>query len=113
MYSLRMDCRKVRFSFGISFAVVYYDVGNSTHYGYNVPGELKKLGNDRICEIHLKDWASPILGSSDGEVDFEAAAAACREIGFDKWYVLESSGREGKFLEDTRANVDFVRKLFG
>jgi L-ribulose-5-phosphate 3-epimerase len=92
---------------------VYYDVGNSTHYGYDVPAEIRKLGADRICEIHLKDWKTPVLGSPEGEVDFEAAAHACREIGYGKWYVLETSGREGRFLEDTRDNVAFVRRLFG
>lgn len=98
---------------GSEMVQVYYDVGNSTHYGYDVPGELRKLGKDRICEIHLKDWGTPVLASGEGEVDFEAAAAACKEIGFDKWYVLESSGRENLFLEDTRANVKFVSELFG
>ncbi len=98
---------------GSDMIQVYYDVGNSTHYGYDVPGELRELGKNRICEIHLKDWKTPVLNSGEGEVDFEAAAAACKEIGFDQWYVLESSGRENRFLEDTRANVEFASKLFG
>ena len=98
---------------GSDMAQVYYDVGNSTHYGYDVPSELRKLGKSRICEIHLKDWKTPVLGSSEGEVDLEAAAAACKDIGFDQWYVLESSGRENRFLEDTRANVEFAANLFG
>ena len=97
---------------GSRLVQVYYDVGNSTHYGYDVPAELRQLGNDRICEIHLKDWKTPILGSGEGEVNFPAAAAACKAIGFDKWYVLESSGREGQFLPDTRSNVEFARQLF-
>ena len=33
---------------------VYNDVGNSTAYGYDVPGEIRTLGNDRICEMHIK-----------------------------------------------------------
>lgn len=98
---------------------VYYDVGNSTGYGYDVPGELRLLGKDRICEIHLKET----LGLEDPEwgllggpasrgVDFDAAAAACRDIGFDGWYVLESSGRRDRFEEDTRANVAYARARF-
>ncbi len=97
---------------GSPMVQVYYDVGNSTHYGYDVPAELRLLGAARICEIHLKDWRVPLLGSSGGEVDFKAVSEACRFIGFDKWYVLESSGRKDHFLEDTRANVAFVEKLF-
>ncbi len=96
-----------------SMVQVYYDVGNSTHYGYDVPSEIRKLGNSKICEIHLKDWKTPLLGLPEGEVNFENAAKACKDIGFDKWYVLETSGRKGQFIEDTRANIEFARKLFG
>jgi sugar phosphate isomerase/epimerase len=97
---------------GSEMVQIYYDVGNSTHYGYDVAAEIQQIGKERICEIHLKDWASPVLGASSGEVDFQKAAEACREIGYDKWYVLESSGRENMFLEDTRANVRFVLDTF-
>ena len=104
---------------GSDVVKVYYDVGNSTAYGYDVPGEIRQLGKDRICEIHLKETLSledpqkGLLGAPEqGGVDFEAAAAACRDIGYDKWYVLETSGREDRFIEDTRANVAFVERLF-
>ena len=104
---------------GSDAVVVYYDVGNATAYGYDVPGEIRLLGNDRICEIHLKETLSlddpqkGLLGAPEqGGVDFEAVAAACHDIGYDKWYVLETSGREGHFMEDTRANVAFVERLF-
>jgi sugar phosphate isomerase/epimerase len=97
---------------GSPMVQVYYDVGNSTHYGYDVPAEIRRLGRERICEIHLKDWETPLLGQG-GEVDFEAAAAACKEIGYDLWYTLETSGRKDRFLEDTRANIEFVNRLFG
>ena len=91
---------------------VYYDVGNSTAYGYDVPTELKLLGNDRICQIHLKDWKTPMLGSPEGQVEFQAIARTIKDIGYDKWFVLETSGRKDHFLEDTRTNVAFARKLF-
>lgn len=92
---------------------VYYDLGNSWAYGYNVPTELRLLGNNRICEIHLKDWDTPMLGSSEGMVDFTECAKACKEINFDKWYVLETSGRKNRFIEDTQTNVAFAKKMFG
>ncbi len=97
---------------GSPMVQVYYDIGNSTHYGYDIPTELRYLGAGRICEIHVKDWKTPLLGAIEGEVKFDAAAAACRSIGYDKWYVLESSGRKGRFLEDTRTNIDYVRQSF-
>jgi sugar phosphate isomerase/epimerase len=95
------------------WAQIYYDFGNSTEYGYDAPSEVRLLGNRRICEIHLKDWHTPLLGAPEGKVDFAAAARACRDIGYDKWYVLETSGRKDRFIEDTRANVAFARKMFG
>jgi L-ribulose-5-phosphate 3-epimerase len=97
---------------GSPWIQVYYDLGNSMEYGYDVAGEICRLGRDRICEIHLKDWKTPLLGSAEGVVDFKAASAACREIKYDKWFVLETSGRKDRFLEDTRANLEFARRTF-
>ena len=90
---------------------VYYDVGNSTAYGYDVPTELRLLGKDRICQIHLKDWKTPMLGSPEGQVNFQNIAQAVKDIRYDEWFVLETSGRKEHFLEDTRANVAFARKM--
>ncbi|MEX0747595.1 MAG: sugar phosphate isomerase/epimerase family protein [Rhodothermales bacterium] len=105
---------------GSDFVKVYYDVGNSTAYGYDVPGEIRMLGKDLITEIHIKEtlglrdpmWAL-LGGPSTGGVDFEGAAAAVREIGFDRWFILETGGREGREVADTRANAAFVKRLFG
>ncbi len=93
---------------------VYYDVGNSTGNGYNVPAEIRMLGKQRICEVHLKDRGTPMLGSSKAQVDMKACAEALHEIGYEKWYVLETSGKDRKksFVEDTRANVAFAKKIF-
>ncbi|HET6567620.1 MAG TPA: sugar phosphate isomerase/epimerase family protein [Rhodothermales bacterium] len=99
---------------------VYYDVGNSTAYGYDVPTELRLLGNDRICEIHIKEtlgmddpqWGL-LGGPTTGGVDWQGTGQAVHDIGYDKWFILETSGREGRFEEDTRANVAFVKQRFG
>ncbi len=97
---------------GSPMVQVYYDIGNSTHYGYDVPGEIRLLGNRRICEVHIKDWKRSVFSLEKGEVDMTAAAAAFAEIGYDKWYCLETSGRQGRFIEDTRDNAAFVKKTF-
>ena len=97
---------------GSKIAQVYYDVGNSTGNGYDVPNEIRLLGNDRICEVHLKDRKTKILGSPEGQVDMKKCADAFTAIGYNKWLVLETSGRKGKFIEDTRKNVAFVKKTF-
>lgn len=99
---------------GSSIVQVYYDLGNSTTNGYDVPNEIRRLGKDRICEIHLKDNGKDVqvLTSPNVEVKWEESAKACQEIGYDKWYVLEESGREKRFIEDTQASVAFAKKLF-
>ncbi len=92
---------------------VYYDVGNSTGAGYDVPAEIHLLGRDRICEVHLKDNKTRIFGTPDAQVNMAACAKAFKEIGYSKWYVLETSGRDKQFLPDTQANVAFAKKTFG
>jgi len=97
---------------GSPIVQVYYDVGNSWGNGYDVPAEIKMLGNDRICEVHLKDWKTRMLGSPEGQVNMQQCAEALVEIGYDKWLVLETSGRKDKFVEDTKTNVAFAKKTF-
>lgn len=104
---------------GSDFVRVYYDVGNSMAYGYDVPGEIRMLGNEMICEMHLKETLSlrdpmrSVLGGPEsGGVDFEAVADAVRAIGYDGWYILETGGRDGSEAADTRANVEFVERVF-
>ena len=98
---------------GSEWLQVYYDLGNSTGNGYDVPAELRMIGNGRLCEVHLKDWNTTLLGNAEGMVDNHAAAAALNDIGYDKWLVLETSGRQDSFLEDTRANVAWAKETFG
>ena len=98
---------------GSEWLQIYYDLGNSTGNGYDVASELRLIGNDRLCEVHLKDWSTPLLGSEGCMVDNVAAAAALSDIGYDKWLVLETSGREDRFLEDTQANVGWAKETIG
>jgi sugar phosphate isomerase/epimerase len=98
---------------GSEWLQVYYDLGNSTGNGYDVPGEIRLLGSPRICEVHLKDWNTPLLGSEDGTVDMPAAASALGDIGYDRWLVLETGGRPDHFQEDTRRNVAWAKQTFG
>lgn len=95
---------------GSDMLQVYYDVGNSWGNGYNVPEEIRMLGNDRICEIHLKDWDTSLFSNGEGMVNWPEVAQACKDIGYDKWFVLETSGRKDRFFEDTRDNVAFAKK---
>lgn len=98
---------------GSPIVQVYYDIANSTSNGYDVPGEIRMLGSDRICEIHLKDNGKDqtyFEGPNPG-VDWANIAQAIKDIKFDKWFVIEESGRKDMFLEDTKSSVAFARRV--
>ncbi len=97
---------------GSPMVQIYYDVGNSWGNGYDVPGEIRKIGNHRMCEVHIKNRGSNLLDDDQGEVNMQECSRALKDTGFDKWLVLETSGRPGRFEEDTRANVEYVRREY-
>jgi L-ribulose-5-phosphate 3-epimerase len=97
---------------GSPMVQIYYDIANSWGNGYNVPAEIREIKNHRMCECHIKNYRSSLFFGNEGEVNMQLCADALHDIGFDKWLVIESSGRKERFEEDTRANVKFVREVF-
>ncbi len=88
---------------------VYYDIFNShATKGYDFVREIRLLGRERICEVHLKEGPA-MLGA--GKVDWPGVAAVLREIGYDGWVVLETSSPSGDVVADTRKNAEYARKL--
>ena len=82
--------------------LVYYDVGNSTNIGgFDVVKELRWLGKDRICQIHLKDKA-PFL--ADGKIVFPRVIEAIHDIGFVGFANLEMDA-------ELERNLAFVRAI--
>jgi sugar phosphate isomerase/epimerase len=89
--------------------LVYYDVGNSTRNGFDVVKEIRWLGKDRICQIHLKDNPN-YLG--EGSIQFVPIVAALRDIGFSNYAVLETDSKSPATLEgDLRKNLAYIRGL--
>jgi L-ribulose-5-phosphate 3-epimerase len=90
---------------------VYYDVANMTERGYDVPGEIRRLGTEYICQIHMKENGN-LLGR--GKVDFPRVKEAIEDIGYSGWLILEGATVSGKSLvECYRENRRFLRELFG
>lgn len=87
--------------------LTYYDVGNSTQGGFNVVEEIRWLGKERICEMHLKDNPH-YLG--EGKINFPAVVEAMTAIGFDKWAELETDAPK-ELKSDLRRNLGFIRNL--
>jgi sugar phosphate isomerase/epimerase len=86
---------------------MWYDVGNSTFNGYDVPREIRALGRDRICMFHFKDRG--YLG--EGKVDMPAILKAIEEIRFEGYANLETTSPSGDVEADTRRNFEYLKKL--
>lgn len=87
---------------------VYYDIGNSTHGGFDIVREINLLGKKNICEIHLKDNPN-YLG--EGKIDLRAVMHALNNIDYDKWAVLETDCPSRDIQADMRRNLTYVRQL--
>jgi len=90
--------------------LTYYDVGNSTEGGFDVVKEIRWLGRDRICQIHLKDNPH-YLG--EGKIDFPAVLKAIEDIGFHGFANLETSCPSNSVEDDMTRNLHFIRRLLG
>jgi L-ribulose-5-phosphate 3-epimerase len=88
--------------------LTYYDVGNSTIHGFNIVEEIRWLGRQRICEVHLKDNPN-YLGK--GKIDFVAVIDVLAEIGFDKWAQLETDSPSKSIESDMAINLKFIRDI--
>jgi L-ribulose-5-phosphate 3-epimerase len=86
---------------------IYYDVGNSTGKGYDVPEEIRELGKECICQFHFKDQG--YLG--EGKVEFREILEAVQDIGFRGFANLETSAPSGNVEADTKRNLEYLRKL--
>ncbi len=84
----------------------YYDVGNSTRNGFDVVEEIRWLGAERICEVHLKDNPH-YLGQ--GTIDFPAVVKALADIGFHQWAQLETECPSGSVPDDMAKNLAYIR----
>jgi L-ribulose-5-phosphate 3-epimerase len=88
--------------------LTYYDVGNSTLQGYDVIKEIRWLGRERICEVHLKDNPH-YMGK--GTIDFPGVVDALADIGFAEWAHLETDSPSGSVEGDMAINLKFIRDL--
>jgi L-ribulose-5-phosphate 3-epimerase len=86
--------------------LTYYDVGNSTKGGFPVVEEIRWLGADRICEVHLKDNPH-FLGQ--GTIDFPAVVDALADVGFHGWAQLETDCPTGSVEKDMATNLAYIR----
>lgn len=88
----------------------YYDTGNATTAGFDPVKEIRWLGKERICQIHLKDNPGYI---GEGKIDFPAVMKAIADIRYEGFLNLETSAPSGSIEADMARNLATVRKLLG
>jgi len=87
---------------------IWYDVGNSTNMGhFDVPREIRFLGRERICQIHIKDKV--YLGQ--GSVNVKACLEAIYDIGYTGFCVLETAAPTGDRMADAAKNLQLLRAM--
>ena len=88
---------------------IYYDTGNSTSNGYDVPAEIREYGK-YICQFHFKDGGY-YLGK--GKVAMEPVRDAIQATNYTGWLVLETAIPSKDRDADFKTNAAYVRGLFG
>lgn len=73
---------------GLDSVGIYLDTANVTYSGH--PAHFITALGDRIVRIHFKDRTDKgATWPGNGEVDFGPVMAACREVGYDAWAIME------------------------
>lgn len=90
------------------FVQIYYDFGNGLGLGNDPIAEIRKL-NGKIRQVHAKDPGGQYLG--EGRLDLPAVSAALKEIGYNRWIVLETPSTDDPPAAAKR-NLEFLKANF-
>lgn len=88
---------------------VYYDVGNMHKVGEDYRAAIRRLGRERICEIHLKDY-DDLYGK--GSMDFPAVRRALDAIGYRGWVGIEGVKTPLGVEPSIKYDLDYLRPIF-
>ena len=90
----------------------YMDFRNTADAGFDVLKEVKQLGKDNICELHMKENGF-LLGQ--GTLPWQKIRDLLYEIGYygDGWMQIEGAIPKGAdVVESYKHNLSFLRALF-
>ncbi len=91
---------------------VFYDFRNSADAGYDVIKEIKWLGKDAICELHMKENGF-LLGT--GTLDWKKICETLVEMEYygDGWMQIEgATPKNAGIVECYKHNHSFLKELF-
>ncbi len=97
---------------GSSSIKIYYDFRNSADAGYDVLQEIRLLGKEAICELHMKENGF-LLG--EGTMDWKKIAASLKDIDYhgDGWMQIEGATPKGAdIVTSYKHNLKFLRDVF-
>lgn len=93
---------------------IYFNLQDALDAGRDPVKELKTLGKDNICQIHLSNTDGFNL-REDPEVDLPAIKATLDKMGWSGWLVVERS-RDKNHVRDTKRNfgnnVAYIKEVF-
>jgi sugar phosphate isomerase/epimerase len=91
---------------------VYYDFRNSADAGYDVIKEIKWLGKDMICELHMKENGQ-LLGK--GSLDWKKIGNTLLDMDYygNGWMQIEwSSPKDADIIESYKHNLKYLKEAF-
>jgi sugar phosphate isomerase/epimerase len=88
---------------------IYYDVGNMQKVGEDVGTAIRRLGRERICEVHLKDY-DDLYGK--GSMNFPNVRTALDAAGYRGWLGIEGVKTPLGVEPSIRYDVDYLRPIF-
>lgn len=91
---------------------VYYDFRNAADAGNDVIKEIKWLGKDAICELHMKENGSLL---SNGTMDWATISAALDEMQYrgHGWMQIEGARPEDDdVVQSYKQNLRFLQEVF-
>jgi sugar phosphate isomerase/epimerase len=88
---------------------IYYDVGNMQKEGEDYAAAIRRLGRERICEVHAKDYTD-LYGK--GSTNFVQVRDALRAIGYAGWMHLEGVKLPNGVEKDVGYDLRYLRGVF-
>ena len=88
---------------------VYYDVGNMQKVGEDVGAAIRRLGHERICEVHLKDY-DDLYGK--GSMNFPQVRTALDAAGYRGWLGIEGVKTPLGVEPSIQYDLDYLRPIF-
>ena len=91
---------------------VFYDFRNAADAGYDVIREIKWLGRNNICELHMKENGQ-LLGK--GTMDWEKICNTLIEMDYygDGWMQIEwAMPQDADLIKSYRNNMQFLQSCF-